>query len=540
MNENYGDYFKVNRKVNVTAILIVLIIAVIGIGYFLFKDEITSYFTKKITKMTILSSTSNEFFDADLKRLALSNDIELSIDYNEDIEIIESINNNSGNYNAIWLSNSIWLNMLNNENIATDVKTMGISPVVLGINKDLVASLGLINKDITNKDLWALISSGKLKFVMSSVTQTNAGASLYLGLVNYIVSEMGGIDKDVLQNEAVVNNVKSFFNGVERVAGSDEYLSEMFLNGNYNAIISYEKSLIDLNKELTSKGKSPLYLMYPTDGVAINDMPLVYINSTKNNKDDYDKLVSILRSNDAKNLLYKSGIRTWYGTNDTSSAIFSSDYGIDTTRYLTALKYPNREIMVEALDLYADNFRKPNHTIFCLDTSASMNDNNGLTELKDAMKYILTKEDAIKDRIQFSSNDKITVIPFNETISNDIVTYNGSNTDTLKYSINRIVAGGETNFYGPLIKALSILKKEDTSNYTTTIVLMTDGQSDKNYYEEFMNYYKNNNLNIPIYSITFGNSNESQLNELASLTNGKVFNGKDGLKQAFKEVRSYN
>ena len=152
----------------------------------------------------------------------------------------------------------------------------------------------------------------------------------------------------------------------------------------------------------------------------------------------------------------------------------------------------------------------------------------------------MTKEDAIKDRIQFSSNDKITVIPFNETISNDIVTYSGSNTNTLKYSINRIVAGGETNFYGPLIKALSILKKEDTSNYTTTIVLMTDGQSDKNYYEEFMNYYKNNNLNIPIYSITFGNSNESQLNELASLTNGKVFNGKDGLKQAFKEVRSYN
>ena len=48
MNENYGDYFKVNRKVNVTAILLVLIVAVIGIGYFLFKDEINSYFTKKL------------------------------------------------------------------------------------------------------------------------------------------------------------------------------------------------------------------------------------------------------------------------------------------------------------------------------------------------------------------------------------------------------------------------------------------------------------------------------------------------------------
>ena len=107
MNENYGDYFKVNRKVNVTAILLVLIVAVIGIGYFLFKDEINSYFTKKITKMTILSSTSNEFFDADLKRLALSNDIEITIDYKEDIEIIESINNNSSNYNAIFHINII-------------------------------------------------------------------------------------------------------------------------------------------------------------------------------------------------------------------------------------------------------------------------------------------------------------------------------------------------------------------------------------------------------------------------------------------------
>ena len=43
MNEDYGDYFKVNRKVNVTTILLVLIVAVIGIGYFLFKDEINTY-----------------------------------------------------------------------------------------------------------------------------------------------------------------------------------------------------------------------------------------------------------------------------------------------------------------------------------------------------------------------------------------------------------------------------------------------------------------------------------------------------------------
>ena len=49
-----------------------------------------------------------------------------------------------------------------------------------------------------------------------------------------------------------------------------------------------------------------------------------------------------------------------------------------------------------------------------------------------------------------------------------------------------------------------------------------------------------NKLNTPIYSITFGSSDEYELERIADLTNGRVFDGKSGLKRAFKEVRSYN
>ena len=49
-----------------------------------------------------------------------------------------------------------------------------------------------------------------------------------------------------------------------------------------------------------------------------------------------------------------------------------------------------------------------------------------------------------------------------------------------------------------------------------------------------------NKLSIPIYSITFGDSSEDELNLLANLSNAKVFDGKSGLLKAFKEVRSYN
>ena len=69
---------------------------------------------------------------------------------------------------------------------------------------------------------------------------------------------------------------------------------------------------------------------------------------------------------------------------------------------------------------------------------------------------------------------------------------------------------------------------------------MTDGMSNAGSYSELRKYYTSNKETTPIYSITFGNSSEYELNELASLSNGKVFDGKSGLKKAFTEVRSYN
>ena len=38
----------------------------------------------------------------------------------------------------------------------------------------------------------------------------------------------------------------------------------------------------------------------------------------------------------------------------------------------------------------------------------------------------------------------------------------------------------------------------------------------------------------------FGSASETELNQIAELTNGKVFDGKEDLVKAFKEVRGYN
>ena len=69
---------------------------------------------------------------------------------------------------------------------------------------------------------------------------------------------------------------------------------------------------------------------------------------------------------------------------------------------------------------------------------------------------------------------------------------------------------------------------------------MTDGKSNNGTFNDLKKYYQTNKLNIPIYSITFGSSDERQLEDIANLTNAKVFDGKNGLRKAFMEVRSYN
>jgi Ca-activated chloride channel family protein len=69
---------------------------------------------------------------------------------------------------------------------------------------------------------------------------------------------------------------------------------------------------------------------------------------------------------------------------------------------------------------------------------------------------------------------------------------------------------------------------------------MTDGRSNVGKYEDLEKYYKNNNSTIPIYSILFGNAKKDQLDDIAILTNGKVFDGRTDLLKAFKEVRGYN
>lgn len=489
---------------------------------------------------TILSNPDNKEFMNELKKYATSQDITLLVEYKDDLEAIEELEINSPKYDAVWMSNSTWLYMLDGVTISNS-KSISINPVVFGIKKSKAESLGFVNNKVYNKDIVNAIKSNKLKYVMSSVTKTNTGLTAYLGFLNALAGSPETLTNQTLEDKTLKNDLKSLFSGVSRVSGSDDFLENMFLNSEeYEAVIATESSLISINKKLTQENLEPLYLIYPVDGVSINDSPFAYIDNKQDKLENFLKLQNFLLNDNSQIAMEKLGKRTWYGgiKTDADPASFNKNWGIDTSKYLNSLKYPSKAVMDNAILLYIEEFRKPSVTAFCLDYSGSMY-GDGISELSKAMNFILNYEEASKEKIQFSNKDIIYILPFNNNVQTIWKSENGKETTELINNISKLVPYGSTNIYGCSKSALESLYNYN-DEYTKTIILMTDGQSNGGTYENLKSYYIENDNNIPIYSIMFGNAVSKQLKEIAYLTNAKVFDGRSNLLKAFKEVRSYN
>src|SRR5207342_3271145 len=87
---------------------------------------------------------------------------------------------------------------------------------------------GWIGKDVFMKDILAAVSSGQLKFLMTSATQSNSGASAYLSMLS---SALGG--KEVIEpgdrdNSSVRDTVSALLKGVERSSGSSGWLADLY------------------------------------------------------------------------------------------------------------------------------------------------------------------------------------------------------------------------------------------------------------------------------------------------------------------------
>lgn len=496
-------------------------------------------------KFTILSGSENDTLEPIIEKFAKDNNIDIEMKYKGSVDIMLDLEAGGAGIDAVWPANSLWISMGDKQHIVKDAKSVMTSPVVFGIRKSLAQQLGFVGRDVYVRDILNAINDKKLKFMMTSASQSNSGASAYIGFLYALLGNPDTITSEDLRKPELKEQIRKLLSGINRSSGSSGWLKDLFLQGDYDAMVNYESVIIDTNKELVNSGRESLYVVYPIDGLVISDSPLGYVDSKDSKKAEiFSKLQTYLLSDSVQKEILDLGRRTGFGgiIDNAEPKIFNPDWGIDAKKVLSPIRMPSIDVIQDALNLYQTEFKKPSFTVFCLDYSGSM-EGDGESKLKEAMGILLNQEDAKKYMLQSSDQDVTVVIPFSDSIMDtwQVKGNDEAQLDQLVNNIDNTSPGGGTDIYTPVINSLDILRDVDLSKYIVSVVLMTDGESNTgSSFEDMKGKWDSIGLDIPVFSIMFGDASGEQLDSIAELTRARVFDGKSDLIDAFKKVRGYN
>ncbi|MDO5136310.1 MAG: VWA domain-containing protein [Eubacteriales bacterium] len=491
--------------------------------------------------LRVVSGSENASLEHILEEFSKKEKVQIEMTYQGSLDIMRLLEQEEIPYDAVWPASSLWLTVGDQQHRVKHAQSISVSPVVFGIRQSLAKELGFMDREVSVGDLLEAIQGGKLRFCMTSATQSNSGASAYIGFLYALLGNPEIITAEDLHSGELKSQIKDLFSGVDRSSGSSDWLKEMFLEGSYDAMVNYECLIIQANQELESRGEEPLYVVYPYDGLSLADSPLGYLDKGDDKKEAlFLKLQEYLLSEKAQNEIQRTGRRAGYtGISHENKDVFRAAWGLQPDRVLSPIRMPSPEVLFECLNLYQTDFKKPSLNVYCLDYSGSMY-GEGNEQLVQAMEQLLIQENARKNFLQASNEEINILIPFSSDV---IASYTalgaGQELEELYTLVKDQEPTGGTDMYAAALHGLEMLKEYDLSMYTPAIILLTDGQSAGSL-SRFASAYASFGEEVPIFSIMFGDADQTQLRELAQLTNARVFDGRKNLTEAFRSVKGYN
>lgn len=491
--------------------------------------------------LRILSGSENRELEPILETFARQEGIRIEMTYQGSLDIMRALGDEALAYDAVWPASSLWLNAGDTGHRVKHAESISVTPVVFGIRRSLAEQLGFVDQEVSVSDLLTAIRGGKLRFCMTSATQSNSGASAYIGFLYALLGNPEMITQEDLEDLQLQEEVKELLAGVDRSSGSSDWLKDMFLLGNYDAMVNYECLIISANQELEARGEEPLYVVYPYDGLSLADSPLGYVDQGEAGQEEaFLALQEYLLSAETQNAIQRTGRRSGYtGISEENRDVFREDWGVQPDRVLSPFRMPDTEVLFACLNLYQTELKKPSLNVYCLDYSGSMR-GEGHEQLVAAMEQLLIQENAAQNFLQASENEVNILIPFNDQVMGIYEARgNGTELESLYQTVEEQRVGGGTDMYEAALAGLRELGAYDLSQYTPAIILLTDGQSDGNE-NAFQKAWEQMGADVPVFSIMFGDADPDQLETLAEVTNARVFDGRENLTEAFRSVKGYN
>ena len=507
------------------------------------------------TTLTLVSGSENKALEPIIERWGSDNGVDVQVTYLGSVDISREIAKGQANpYDAVWPANSIWIELGDTEKTVKHAASILRSPVVLGLKRSIAEDLGWTGRDdITIQMIQNAARDDAFRLAMTSATQSNSGASAYIGFLYALAGDPDLLTMDHLRDASVLDGVRDLLSQVDRSSGSSGWLGESVAGnpGAFDAMMNYEAVVLETNAALTAAGEEPLYIIYPANGLSVADSPLGYVSKGDQEKEDaFLALQEHLLSAETQAELSALGRRAGLIGLDASNAdtrVWNPDWGVDLARSIAPVPVPASDVIQEALRLYQTELRKPSLTIWVLDVSGSMQ-GEPIEQLKDAMTLLLDPEKAAINLLQPSARDITVIVPFNIRTGDPLIV-EGSDPAKLDKAlayVKRLRAGGGTDLYGAIVKAMEALEpyNEDGTlfDYLPAIVAMTDGASETNNRALMLDIMGRNGFgkDIPIHAIAFGDADEAQLKELNDATIGRLFTAGDDLAGALRKAKGYN
>ncbi|GHO41970.1 VWA domain-containing protein [Ktedonospora formicarum] len=462
-----------------------------------------------------------------------------------------------GAYDVFWFASSVFEQIGDEKNVLKDVQPMFITPLVYAGWKSEMQKLGFVGRDdISVSEILSAVESHKTTAWLTNPSQSNSGATVFFGFLNYFAGNKAGVplSKQQLESQPVQEGITKFIRSMDQTPPSTGTLMNNCIANKEKCrtLFTYEALAIENNKQLVSKGQEPLYVVYPKESLAIADAPMGFLphggsaNSAK--EQTFRQLQQYLLSADVQHKLLQLGRRPAGGgglsLTNADSATFNPDWGIKATLHQQAITYPAPDVINQALDNYQTSYRRPVHTVYCLDGSGSMDGNGGWDQLKESSELLFDQTKAREYLLQTHPQDLTSVMIFNNTIAagpDGSWTVEGNDPQKMRGLYNNIQSRGPdggTNMYVCLQKAVELFNQQPNENRKRLIIVMTDGQSEQgNNANQIIQSIAS--LGVPVISVAFGSDADlTQLKEVSTATHGSVTQ-KDNMTEAMREATGY-
>ncbi|MEH7906756.1 substrate-binding domain-containing protein [Rhizobium laguerreae] len=143
--------------------------------------------------ISIVSGSENTVLQPIVEEFCKQKNATCTFNYEGTLDIGLALQSDQGvAQDAVWPASSVWVDMFDTKRRVKSLTSIAQTPVVLGVRRSKAEQLGWIGKDVFMKDILAAVESGSLKFLMTSATQSNSGASAYLAMLSSAARQQAG------------------------------------------------------------------------------------------------------------------------------------------------------------------------------------------------------------------------------------------------------------------------------------------------------------------------------------------------------------